>query len=36
MIATLLIGPEIKGARRWLSLGGISLQPSEFVKPSLA
>ncbi len=28
-----LIGPEIKGARRWISLPGISLQPSEFLKP---
>src|SRR5262249_5524487 len=24
------IGQEIKGATRWLSVGGISLQPSEF------
>ncbi len=36
MIAALLVGPEIKGATRWLSLGGISLQPSEFVKPCFA
>lgn len=34
MILTLLIGPEVKGAHRWLQLGPISLQPSEFVKPS--
>ncbi|MEM9809678.1 MAG: FtsW/RodA/SpoVE family cell cycle protein [Pseudomonadota bacterium] len=33
IIATLLIGPEIKGATRWLSLGAFSLQPSEFLKP---
>lgn len=31
-----LIGPEIKGARRWVSLPGISLQPSEFLKPCFA
>ncbi len=36
MIAVLAVGPEIKGATRWLSLGGVSLQPSEFVKPALA
>lgn len=35
MIATLFVGDEIKGARRWLSLGGLNLQPSEFVKPGL-
>jgi cell division protein FtsW len=34
--ATLLVGPEIKGARRWLPLGGLVVQPSEFVKPALA
>src|SRR5260221_1182282 len=32
--ATLFIGPEIKGARRWLNLFGVSLQPSEFLKPA--
>ena len=34
--ATLVIGAEIKGARRWLSLPGMSLQPSEFLKPFFA
>ena len=33
---TLLVGPEIKGATRWLSLFGFSLQPSEFIKPFFA
>jgi cell division protein FtsW len=28
-----LFAPDVKGARRWLSFGGISLQPSEFLKP---
>ncbi len=32
--ATLLYGPEVKGARRWISLFGLSLQPSEFLKPA--
>ncbi|MCW3477917.1 FtsW/RodA/SpoVE family cell cycle protein [Limobrevibacterium gyesilva] len=31
--ATLVVGTEIKGARRWISLPGMSLQPSEFLKP---
>ena len=26
---------EIKGARRWIAVGGVLLQPSEFVKPAL-
>ncbi|MDX6752064.1 putative peptidoglycan glycosyltransferase FtsW [Geminicoccaceae bacterium 1502E] len=29
-------GAEIKGARRWISVAGTPLQPSEFVKPALA
>ncbi len=33
---TLWIGPEIKGATRWISVAGVSLQPSEFVKPTFA
>ena len=36
MALTLVIGVEIKGARRWISLLGFSLQPSEFVKPAFA
>src|SRR5690606_17169270 len=34
--ATLRFGTEVKGARRWLSIAGQSLQPSEFVKPAFA
>jgi cell division protein FtsW len=34
MLATLFVGTEIKGARRWISLFGLSLQPSEFMKPA--
>ena len=33
MLLTLFIGDEIKGSTRWISLGGFSLQPSEFLKP---
>ncbi|MCS5605588.1 MAG: putative lipid II flippase FtsW, partial [Alphaproteobacteria bacterium] len=33
---TLFMGEEIKGATRWLQLAGLSIQPSEFVKPCFA
>ena len=36
MAATLIIGPEVKGATRWLTIGGFRLQPSEFIKPLFA
>ena len=36
LAATLMLGVEIKGARRWLSLAGFSLQVTEFVKPTFA
>jgi cell division protein FtsW len=34
MVLTLFIGVEVKGSRRWVSLLGVSLQPSEFLKPA--
>ena len=33
---TIVAGTEIKGARRWISLPGMTLQPSEFLKPCFA
>ncbi|MCM2343976.1 MAG: putative lipid II flippase FtsW [Alphaproteobacteria bacterium] len=36
LILVLLFGPEVKGAQRWISLFGFSIQPSEFMKPSFA
>jgi len=41
LIAMLLVfvpglGSTVKGARRWLDLGFIGFQPSEFMKPALA
>ena len=32
--ATPFFGPEIKGARRWLIMFSVSIQPSEFLKPA--
>lgn len=34
VLGTLIFGAEVKGARRWLSLAGVSIQPSEFIKPA--
>ena len=34
MVAALYVGVEVKGARRWVSLAGLSIQPSEFLKPA--
>ncbi|HEX3430704.1 MAG TPA: FtsW/RodA/SpoVE family cell cycle protein [Rhizomicrobium sp.] len=35
-VATLFAGGEVLGAKRWLNLGWLTLQPSEFLKPSFA
>ncbi|PKQ04397.1 MAG: cell division protein FtsW, partial [Alphaproteobacteria bacterium HGW-Alphaproteobacteria-12] len=34
LILTLLVGAEVKGASRWLHVGSLAIQPSEFVKPA--
>ena len=34
ILATLLIGPEVKGSRRWITLIGINIQASESAKPA--
>ncbi|MCF8470935.1 MAG: putative lipid II flippase FtsW [Parvibaculum sp.] len=34
LILTLLAGVEVKGAHRWLHVGSLAIQPSEFVKPA--
>ena len=34
MVVVLYIGIEVKGARRWVSFAGLSIQPSEFLKPA--
>ena len=36
LVATLLLGSEVKGATRWISIAGVSIQPSEFIKPCFA
>ena len=35
LLGTLLFGPKINGAHRWLRWGGFSLQPSELAKAAL-
>ena len=34
VICTILFGTPVKGARRWITIAGLSIQPSEFVKPA--
>ena len=36
MVLVLLVGPQVKGATRWISIAGVTIQPSEFIKPSFA
>lgn len=36
LLATLIIGHEVNGASRWIKVGSLVVQPSEFVKPTLA
>jgi cell division protein FtsW len=34
MVVTLFFGVEVKGSRRWVRILGVSVQPSEFMKPA--
>jgi cell division protein FtsW len=34
MVAAIQVGPEIKGANRWVTIAGVNIQPSELVKPA--
>ena len=34
IVATLLVGPEVKGSRRWITLIGVNIQASELAKPA--
>ena len=34
IVATLLLGPEVKGSRRWITLVGVNIQASESAKPA--
>ncbi|MBO6716840.1 MAG: putative lipid II flippase FtsW [Rhizobiaceae bacterium] len=34
MVAALYLGIEVKGSRRWIYIAGISVQPSEYLKPA--
>jgi cell division protein FtsW len=36
LVATLVVGSEIKGARRWINIAGLGIQPSELIKPTFA
>lgn len=34
IVATLVFGPEVKGAKRWITILGVNIQASEIAKPS--
>jgi len=34
IVATLMVGPEVKGAKRWITLVGVNIQASEAAKPA--
>ncbi|MCO5130896.1 MAG: putative lipid II flippase FtsW [Xanthobacteraceae bacterium] len=34
IVVTLLFGPEVKGARRWITILGVNIQASESAKPA--
>lgn len=34
IVATLMFGPEVKGAKRWITIIGVNIQASEAAKPS--
>lgn len=34
LVLTPLVGPDVNGARRWIRLGGFSIQASEVLKPA--
>jgi len=34
IVATLMFGPEVKGAKRWITILGVNIQASEAAKPS--
>lgn len=34
VVLSLIYGEEVKGAQRWIEIFGITIQPSEFVKPA--
>jgi cell division protein FtsW len=34
IVLTLLVGPEVKGSRRWITLIGVNIQASESAKPA--
>ncbi len=36
LIAVLVVGKKVGGARSWFGLGSVSIQPSEFAKPSVS